>query len=124
MDNVIPKEVKSLTSTGKLSVKAMNKTTYFDLEQDYVCSCILRIARDMFALLPIQYIYIHATDTMINPTTGHEEEFTALSVKIDKTTLNRLNFENIDCSDAMQNFEHNMKFQKTAGFKPVSKLEI
>ncbi|WP_342481306.1 DUF4236 domain-containing protein [Paenibacillus sp. FSL L8-0340] len=123
-ENVIPKETKTLTSTGKLSSKPMNKTTFYDLEQDYVCSCALRIARNMFSLLPIDNIYIHAMDSMLNPTTGHNEDCTILSVKIDKNTLNRLNFESIDCSDSMQNFKHNMKFLKTAGFKPVAKLQI
>ena len=31
-----PKEVLSLTKTGKLSRKAMTKTQYYDLVQDYV----------------------------------------------------------------------------------------
>ena len=37
-EDVIPKEVKSLTKTGKLSVKAMPKTRFYELYQDYVCS--------------------------------------------------------------------------------------
>lgn len=123
-DQVIPKEIKSLTSTGKLSTKAMPKSKYFDLEQDYVCSCTLRIARDMFALLPLDYVIIHAIDDAIDSSTGQQNEVTVLSVKIDRATLNMLNFENIDCSDSMQNFEHNMNFLKTSGFKPVERLAI
>jgi hypothetical protein len=45
-------------------------------------------------------------------------------VKIYRETLSRLNLDAIDCSDAMQNFEHRMKFLKTAGFQPVEKLEL
>ncbi|NOV03220.1 DUF4236 domain-containing protein [Paenibacillus planticolens] len=123
-ENVIPKESKSLTQTGKLSVKQMTKTSYFDIYQDYVCSCVLRISRDMFAILPFDHIYIHAMDTQLNTTTGHTDQVTILSVKIERTSLNRLNFETIDCSDSMQNFKHNMKFLKTAGFKPVEKIQM
>jgi hypothetical protein len=47
-----------------------------------------------------------------------------LSVRIEKSRLETLNFETIDCSDAMQNFKHNMKFKKTKGFDPVEKLTI
>lgn len=36
------------------SKSIMSDTTYFDLLQDYVCSCAIRVARDMFALLPIK----------------------------------------------------------------------
>lgn len=123
-ENVIPNESKSLTQAGKLSIKQMTKTNFFDLYQDYVCSCVLRIARDMFAILPFNQIYIHAMDTQINSITGHIDQVTILSVKIERTSLNRLNFETIDCSDSMQNFKHNMKFLKTAGFKPVEKIQI
>jgi hypothetical protein len=123
-ESVIPKESKSLTQSGKLSIKQMTKTSFFDLYQDYVCSCVLRIARDMFAILPFDQIYIHAMDTQLNSTTGHTDQVTILSVKIERNALNRLNFETIDCSDSMQNFTHNMKFLKSAGFKPVEKIQI
>lgn len=123
-DEVIPKETKSLTKTGKLSVKAMTKTKYYDLYQDYVCSCVLRVARDMFAVLPFERIYVHAMDQQVNSSTGHKERITILSVLIDREQLHSLNFETIDCSDSMQNFTHQMKFLKTSGFKAVDKLEI
>ncbi|OFC91226.1 hypothetical protein BTGOE4_37260 [Bacillus thuringiensis] len=45
------------------------------------------------------------------------------SVKIDKTTLNSLNFNTIDCSESMVNFEHKINFKKTKGLEFVSKLE-
>ncbi|WP_197076535.1 DUF4236 domain-containing protein [Domibacillus indicus] len=60
--NVIPTHIKSLTKTGKLSVKEMPKTKYFDITQDYVCSCAIRIARDMFAILPFETVVVHALD--------------------------------------------------------------
>jgi len=122
-EKAIPKEVKSLTKTGKLSVKEMPKTRYFGLLQDYVCSCAIRIARELFAILPVIQVFVHAEDERMNTSTGFMERVTILSVKIDRETLSRLNLDAIDCSDAMKNFEHRMKFLKTAGFQPVEKLE-
>ncbi|MHA4310643.1 DUF4236 domain-containing protein [Bacillus cereus] len=122
-EHVVPKEMKALTKTGKVSTKVMPKGKYFDIEQDYVCSCVLRIARDMFALLPVEYVYVHALNEQLNTATGYQEKGTILTVKIDKTTLNSLQLDSIDCSDSMVNFEHNMKFKKTKGFEFVSKLE-
>lgn len=122
-EHVVPKEMKALTKTGKVSTKVMPKGKYFDIEQDYVCSCVLRIARDMFALLPVEYVYVHALNEQLNTATGYQEKGTILSVKIDKTTLNSLQLDSIDCSDSMVNFDHNMKFKKTKGFEFVSKLE-
>jgi hypothetical protein len=118
-ENTVPTQVKSLTKTGKLSIKDMTKTNYYDLYQDYVCSCILRIARDMFAILPLDHVYVHAMDEQLNTSTGHTNRVPIVSVKIDRATLNTLNFETIDCSDSMQNFDHHMIFKKTTGFQPV-----
>ncbi|WP_449622876.1 DUF4236 domain-containing protein [Robertmurraya sp. Marseille-Q9965] len=123
-ERVVPKEQLLLTKTGKLSVKPMTKSRYYDIQQDYVCSCVLRIARDMFALLPLDTLYIHASDTLMDTSTGHHKKITILSVKIDKRALNKLNFDQIDCSDSMKNFNHNMKFKKTSGFSEVNKISI
>jgi len=122
--NIVPAQVKTLTKTGKLSVKEMPKTRYYDIEQDYVCSCVIRIARDMFAILPLKQVVIHAKDSRIHSSTGHLEHQTVLSVRIDRGVLNTLNLDAIDCSDAMNNFEHRMKFLKTSGFQAVSQLEV
>ncbi|MGE7665812.1 DUF4236 domain-containing protein [Ureibacillus composti] len=121
-DQLIPKDEKKLTKTGKLSIKPMTKTRYFELQQDYVCSCILRIARDLFAMLPLDLVIIHAYDEFLNTQTGHEERKLIVSIKIERTILNTLNFDSIDCSDSMNNFPHNMKFLKTKGFASVEKF--
>lgn len=121
-ENSIPKESLSLTKTGKLSCKNLTKTAYYDLFQDYVCSCCIRIARDMFALLPLKNVVVHAVHNKLDSSTGHNEEITVLSVNFDIETLNSLNFELIDPSDSLCNFEHNMKFLKTTGFKKVDRV--
>lgn len=123
-DTVVPKEVKSLTKTGKISTKQMSKTKYFDVQQDYVCSCAIRIARDMFALLPLKDVIINALDNRLNTATGRYEKVAILSVKIKREILNSLNMDLIDPSDSMSNFECNMKFKKTSGFLEVEKLGV
>lgn len=122
-DTVVPTEVKSLTATGKLSVKPLAKGKRLDIMQDYVCSCILRIAGDIFAILPIGGVFIHAMDTFIDTSIGNTEAKDIVSVFIDQATFNKLNLEAVDPSDAMQNFKCNMTFLKTKGFKPVSRLQ-
>ena len=122
--NVIPTEEKHLTRTGKLSIKQMTKTRYFDLQQDYVCSCTIRIARDLFALLPLKKVIIHAFEEKLNTATGFNERILILSVKIDRDILYSLDLDHIDCSDSMTNFTHNMQFKKTKGFEPVDKCSF
>jgi len=119
---VVPTYSLSLTKTGKLSKKDLTKTAYYDLVQDYVASTAIRIARDIFALLPLDKLIVHAVDNILNTQTGHEEEKTILSVVFERDILEKLNFELIDPSDALNNFKYNMKFLKTKGFQPVERI--
>ena len=121
-EKMVPKSEKKLTKTGKLSEKALTKTRYYELQQDYTCSCIIRIARDLFALLPVHTVYVHAFEDILNTETGHVTRECILSVKIEKEMLLQLNLDLIDCSDSMNNFTHQMKFRKTMGFAPVKPL--
>ncbi|WP_070120422.1 DUF4236 domain-containing protein [Bacillus marinisedimentorum] len=123
-EDVIPAEELSLTKTGKLSRKKMTKTKFYELYQDYVSSCVLRIARELFALLPLKNVYINAIGEQFDSSVGSEVEGVVLSVLIDRETLNTLDFDRIDCSDSLENFQHNMKFRKTKGFAFVDKMEV
>jgi hypothetical protein len=121
-EDVIPNEVKSLLKSGKLSVKPLPKTRFCELYQDYVCGCALRIARELFALLPIDMAVVTAMGELLNAGTGHLEEQPILSVAIPRKTIQSFNFEMLDPSDSMTNFVHNMRFLKTKGFGAVEIL--
>lgn len=119
---VIPQNKLSLKADGGLVEKPFTKSEYFDLVQDYVASTILRVARDTFALLPVQKVLIHAVDMQLNTATGNEEEITIVSVMIKRDALMTINFERIDPSDCLAGFEINEKFKKTTGFAPVDRI--
>ena len=112
----------SLKANGDISEKELSKTAYYDLMQDYVSSTAIRIARDAFALLPVDTVIVHAVDNILNTATGYEEELTLLSVKFTREKLMGLNLSMVDPSDALSGFECNMKFKKTAGFDPVNRV--
>jgi len=121
-ENIVPTEVKTLLRSGKLSVKKMSKTKFYELYQDYICSATLRVACEMFALLPIETIIITVVSEILNTKTGHLENRPILSVAIPRKTLKKLNFAALDPSDAMDNFIHKMNFRKTKGFAPVERI--
>jgi len=121
-EKVIPKEEKSLLKSGKLSVRQIPTSRFYDLYQDYVCGCVLRIARELFSLLPIEMALINAHSKLLNTKTGHIEDMPILSAAIPKRTLEGLNFDEIDPSDSMKNFVHKMSFKKHQGFNPVEVL--
>ena len=93
--------------------KKMSNTEYNVLLQDYVCSVCIRIARDMFALLPIRNTIVH---TMLDGKT-------IVSVDFDRQKLSKVKFGYIDPSDTLEQFKHNMNFNENIGFSPVSNLE-
>lgn len=105
LEEVLPKEKLSLTPTGKLSQKALPKGELKTIADDYIASASLRIALDLFALLPLEIITVIAKDKLVSPVTGHEVQEIYLDVQIDRKTLEKLNLETIDPSSALQNFK-------------------
>ncbi len=121
-DSIIPTQYPDMKANGEIVMKDFSKTAYYELVQDYVSSTMLRVARDTFALLPVQTVIIHAVDKVLNPATGNDEEVTVCSAKIKRDALATLNFERIDPSDCLESFESNVKFRKTAGYAPVDRV--
>ena len=93
--------------------KQMNNLEYNDLLQDYVCSTCIRIARDMFALLPIETTVVHAT---LNGNT-------VVSVSFDRNSLSKIKFGYIDPSDTLSKFKHNMDYSPSRGLLPVRNIQ-
>ena len=122
-DSVVPSEVPTVLKSGKLSVKPMTMTMHNTLVRDYVTSTTFRVARDLFALLPVDRIVINAEESMVNPATGHKEEMTLLSVIFDREQFEKLNFEGIVPWEALNNFEHAMTFKPRSGLVPVLPLK-
>jgi hypothetical protein len=123
-EEVVPNYELKLTSTGKLSQKNIPKGKFNELYQDHICSSTIRVAREVFAYLPIDKARINAISSLLDATTGHLEDQPILSVIFIPETIKKLNLQTIDPSESMKNFIHNMKFSKTNGFSVVSKVEL
>ena len=121
---VIPDFVVSQLASGKLSRKNLPVSKFNELYQDYVCGCLLRVAREVFAHLPVNQVVVHALAEQLNPATGQVERQVIVSVSIPRATLAKLNFTSLDPSDSMQNFNHTMKFTKTGGFQGVERVGL
>lgn len=123
-EKVIPTEIKSQLKTGKLSVKPMPKARFYEIYQDYVCGCVLRVARELFALLPVNLVIVTALGEVLNTQTGHLEEKAVLSVAVPRDTVRGIQWESVDPSDAMANFVHRMCFKKTRGLSAVDPVQL
>jgi hypothetical protein len=95
---------------------------YWALYQDHVASCAIRIAREAYAVLPIERVIVNVRVLRLDSRTGHMEQPTILAVHFMRETLTHLNFQALDPSDALTNFPRRMKFKKTAGFDPVEAM--
>ena len=124
---VLPVEIKSMTSSGKLSSKPMPRGQLHELFQDYICSCVLRVGREMFAILPYEKVLVHASAPVFEPATGLYARRTVVSVCFDRARLENLNFERLDPSDAVDAFNARSDFKvsrKSGAFVPVEPLSV
>ena len=80
--------------------------------QDAVCGVILRIARDSFALLPVDCVIIHAV------LRGE----TIVSVEFPRESFCDIDFDGQDASELLSQFVHNMDYQPSTGFSPVDRV--
>lgn len=119
-EKVIPSELKSLTKSGKITTKSTPKNRFYELYQDHVCSAVIRVALELFALLPIETVVAVAFAEGSNLQTGHFEKKPILKARISKSTIDSLRLDGVDPSEAMKNFSHQMGFKRSEGFQAIS----
>lgn len=123
-EKVIPSHIKTQLKSGGLSVKPLPKGRFYEIYQDYVCGCVLRVARELFALLPLKMVVVTALGDILNTATGHLEEQAVLSVAVPWKTAKRIQWEDVDPSDTMANFVHRMCFKKGKGLFAVEPIQL
>lgn len=121
-EKIVPIVQKEIGAKNNVIETNMPKTLANQIYQDYICSCILHIARETFAILPIDKTLIHVYSNILDYSTGNYYTQCIISVLIEKKDLENLNFNLLDPSDSMKNFYHNMIFDKKEGFTVVQKI--
>jgi hypothetical protein len=122
-DDIVPNFRRKQLASGNLSQTKIPIGDFNELYQDYVASVALKVAGDLFHILPMTEVYVTCVTSMLNTKTGHQELTPILSVQAVKETFKRLNLENIDPSDSLANFNYVMHFKRTKGFQPVQPLK-
>ena len=122
--DVVPDEIVKLTPGGKVTTSSMPAGRYWELFQDHVCSCALRLAQETFSILPVDRAIVNIGRIQLSPTTGRDDFATFLAVHFLRQQLEPLDLQNIDPSSMMVNFSHRMKFAKTKGFTPVEAIAL
>jgi hypothetical protein len=102
---VIPAESKVLSSSGRLSVKAIPRQQLHEIYQDYICGAVLRVVRECLAVLPIARILVSARTPII------ETERVVLSVAVGSGDLAPLDLDRADASEALAALKHRGDFK-------------
>ena len=124
--DTVPSEQKSLRANGKVSVKKMPVKQRAEIYQDYLCSCLLRVAREVFAVLRIKKLLLHARVPLASEGEGNGGLSPVYSVMLTPDGFSALNFETLDSSDTIESFPHagDFKSSRKAGafqaIKPIS----
>lgn len=94
-------------------IKHLPKSEYNELLQDYVCGCAIRVARDLFALLPFRRVVVDAEN--------HGKDI--LSVEFTREKMTDVDYETIDASEFVTSFTHRMDFTPERGFSEIVSLD-
>ncbi len=124
IEDVLPKIAYKQDEEGNIIKYKLRSSQYNDIAQDYVCSCSIRIAREVFALLPVDFLLVNVEQEMFDSSTGNNEQTTIMSILYIRDGFNNINFEKIDPSDFCGRFKTNINFTKTGGFKPVKEIDV
>jgi len=122
---VVPSVTKSLTSSGKLSEKATPRSRFHEIYQDYVCGAVLRVMREIFALLPVDHLLVTAVAPVLDAGTGLTSGQPVLSVLASRQDLAPVQWEHVDPSDAVDRLLHRGDFKasrKSGAFVPIEPL--
>ncbi len=121
-DAVVPRHSKRLLPKGGLQVREMTVSRREEIYQDYVCGCALRLARELFAFLPLSRAIVNVQAPVSEAGAGPARLLTVLSLGVSRERLKALRFEAIDPSATMKLFPHRMRFEWGQGFSAVTPL--
>lgn len=117
----IPEDKIYFNNSGKPTYKKMSSTEIYELAKCYVYSLVIRIAREVYAVLPVNQIIVNVRDCKEN---GLGDEL-ILSVCFDTDQFEVIDFEKLyNPEDYIDKLVHNVNFRKTKGFAPVEALVI
>lgn len=120
--DAIPAHTQSLTAAGKLSSKETPRAHFMEVYQDFLCSAVLRIAREVHALLDVGSVLV----TVYSTEHAGIDFQPVLSAIFERRALHALDFARIDPSDAVETFPCRTEFKasrRTGAFKSISPFQ-
>jgi hypothetical protein len=113
-----PRELKTLTTAGNLSVRAMPQGRSNELFYEHICSCVLRSGREIMALLPVETALVTVTLESMDPALGKPTHKKVLSVALPRSVLSQMDFDQVEPVAAVDRLGARCDFRATRKGEP------
>jgi hypothetical protein len=117
--DVVPRRQVDLAANGKLATRDMAAAFRDALFKEHVCSCTLRIAREVFAALPVAIVSVHAELSRRDAGGDQPPPAAILGVQFERAAFGRLSFDAIQPAAAIASFPHRMSFHGAGGREAI-----
>jgi hypothetical protein len=121
--DALPRDLPVVDTTGNVDVATTSEGRFRVIYSDHVCSAVLRVARELFALTPVDTVLVTARGELPGEATGGTGSGVLVSVRFPRKEFARLVFATLQPLRAVQGFEHRMKFDVFRGFHRVEPLD-
>jgi hypothetical protein len=121
--SMLPGHRPVASQQGYLSLVASTHNYVNDLYWRYVCSCAIRAAREVFAVLPpLETVLVNAAPTRLGTSSPGRQQHVLLSVVIPREGLDARQLEKLDAPTAVESFVRREAHRSSAGFTAVMPL--
>jgi len=117
--DVVPCREVALAASGTLATRDIAAARRDALFKEHVCSCAIRIAREVFAALPVVVINVQAELSRRDARDGQPPTASILGAQFARAVFAGLNFDRIQPSAAIASFPHRMSFHSAGGLEVV-----
>ncbi len=121
-DNLMPESSYSLGENGQLLEKPYTKTEFYSIIDSFISSTSIRVARDMFDILPVNTVYVQVIKNVPNKFVDISEVSTVASIKFTRDAIESMDIYSADPTTLLQSFPHNRNYVQGEGFSAVQQL--
>lgn len=121
---IIPYYNLTSSKIGVLNKSNFSREEYNNLVRDYISGCAIRIARELFALIPIKEVIVHIVDHKFNTNSRINEKLTVLSADIKRELIEDLDIDKLTPSEILEVFKYNMNFNDYDGLQITNRIIV
>lgn len=119
---IIPYYKLTSSKMGVLNKSNFSREEYNNLVKDYISGCAVRIARELFALIPIKEVIVHIVDHKFNTDSRINEKLTVFSADIKRELIENLDIDKLTPFDILENSKYSINFNEYDGLQITDRI--